>query len=113
MRDAVRLTGLRLVAVLGDPDGHRAVEPLLQVLLELGSVESVTFGKRTFSSGFALGDVGYGWCAHASNFRPGCFASSCANIPGETVWLTPVARLVAALRGGLADRDLREPGCRP
>ena len=26
----------------------------------VGSVESVTFGKRTASSGFALGEVGYG-----------------------------------------------------
>ena len=34
-RDAVRLCRLRLVAVLGDPDRHRAVEPLLQIALEL------------------------------------------------------------------------------
>ena len=35
VRHAVRIAGLRLVAVLRDPDRHGAMEPLRQVLLEL------------------------------------------------------------------------------
>src|SRR5947199_9912854 len=58
-----------------------------------GNVDSVTFGYRTFCSGGRFGDVGYGWCAQASNFRPGCCGRRRANVPGAIDALTPESGL--------------------
>src|SRR5436189_3171343 len=66
---------------------------LLSVFSNCGNVESVTFGYRTFWSGGRLGDVGYGWCAHASNLRPGTLPSSRANVPGAMLALLPLRGL--------------------
>jgi hypothetical protein len=53
---------------------------------KVGRLARLTFGQRTFCVGFSEGDVGYGWCAHASNFTRGFSSlSSCANRPGEWV----------------------------
>src|SRR6187402_3508866 len=57
-----------------------------------GSDESVTFGHLTTWLGLALALNGYGWCAHASNFRRGfAFATSSANRPGEWSGRSPLA----------------------
>src|SRR5437899_6308480 len=58
-----------------------------------GKVESVTFGYRTFCVGARFGDVGYGWCAHASNFSPGVCATSFTNVPAATDALIPASVL--------------------
>ena len=74
------------------------MEELLQVRLERrAAAERDVRVPHDFSSGFAFGLVGYGWFAHASNLRPGAFASSCANMPGDTGLARAGGGLVAAL----------------
>src|SRR4029077_8299805 len=59
-----------------------------------GSELSDTFGHLTFWLGFLKTGYGYGWCAHASHLSRGfAFATSCANMPGETVSELPVRGL--------------------
>ena len=59
-----------------------------------GNDASVTFGQRTFWSGFWLAGTGYGCCAHASNFSRGlAAATSCAKRPGECVADLPASGL--------------------
>ena len=59
-----------------------------------GSDDSETFGHFTFWLGFWKTGYGYGWCAHASNLSRGfAFATSCANMPGDTVSELPASGL--------------------
>src|SRR5262245_1354308 len=53
----------------------------------------VTFGNRPCCVGGRPGCVGYGWCAHASNFSPFTLDSSCAKRPGDSLGWTPVTAL--------------------
>src|SRR5918994_2350850 len=53
---------------------------------KVGRLARLTFGQRIFCVGFIDGDVGYGWCAQASNLIRGrSLLSSSANLPGECV----------------------------
>src|ERR671919_2845810 len=52
----------------------------------VGRLARLTFGHRIFWVGLIDGEVGYGWCAQASNLSFGrSLLSSSANLPGEWV----------------------------
>ena len=107
VRDAERVLGPRLMAVLRDPDRHGlAMEPLLEAVVEPRKRrERDVRPLHDLASDGEFGLNGYGWCDQASNLRRGfAFATSSANLPGVVRRAQPVG-LVAAARRRLADRD--------
>src|SRR5215212_1477179 len=57
----------------------------------LGRLARLTFGQRIFWVGLIDGEVGYGWCAQASNLIFGrTLLSRSANFPGECVSWRPL-----------------------
>ena len=111
-RHALRISRLRLVPVLRDPERHRAMEPLLQILLELRHgrerhvrIPHLLRRRQPFAEG-------HGWCAERRSAAPWSAQRAVRRLPVRTDALA-VANGLSRPRADVSPIATCEPGCRP